>query len=154
MKVYGPYIRKDNRKHVIVIDGNSRRTISYPRYILEQHLGRVLSHDETVDHINGDFTDDRLENLQIMTLADNIRKTKMLSPHRFIQFVCPICGSTSSRSIHVLAHNRKQGKRGPFCSKKCGGIASHIDSHELRTKIYSSDWNYIDPSTNKRLKSY
>jgi hypothetical protein len=38
------------------------------------HLKRYLSVHETVDHINEDKTDDRLENLQILSTRDNIQK--------------------------------------------------------------------------------
>jgi hypothetical protein len=37
-------------------------------------LKRYLSDDETVDHINEDKTDDRIENLQILSSIDNIKK--------------------------------------------------------------------------------
>ena len=38
MKIYGPYTRKeDNRQHVIIIDGEKRRTVSYPKFLMEQH---------------------------------------------------------------------------------------------------------------------
>ena len=154
MKVYGPYLRKDNRKHVIIVDGENRKTVSYPRYLLEQSLGRMLNKDETVDHIDGDFTNDNLENLQILSLADNIRKTTNLNPRKYLTFVCPVCGTTATKPVNNMANNRRLGRRGPFCSRKCGGIASHIDSHELRMKIDASEWNYLDPTTNKRLKTY
>jgi hypothetical protein len=43
MKIYGPYTRKDGRKHVIVhYDGGRIRTVSYPKWLMEQHLGREL----------------------------------------------------------------------------------------------------------------
>jgi hypothetical protein len=43
------------------------------RYVLtiEKYLGRFLSDDEIVHHINGDHTDDRLENLQVMTRGEH-----------------------------------------------------------------------------------
>lgn len=45
------------------IDGHAYRY----RRVMEAHLGRPLRSDEVVHHINGDPTDDRIENLQIMT---------------------------------------------------------------------------------------
>ena len=82
IKVYGPYLREDGRKHVIWYDTKTkqRRTQSYPRYLMEQHLGRKLLPEETVDHINEDFTDDRIENLQLLSTAENNRKANLGRP--------------------------------------------------------------------------
>jgi len=79
-KVYGPYTRKDGRKHVIHYDGKTRKTQSYPRFLMERHLGRPLLPEEHVDHINGDYTDDRLENLQLLSQAENNRKSSLGKP--------------------------------------------------------------------------
>lgn len=128
MKVYGPYLRKDGRKHVVVVHSDGRRqTKSYPRYLMEQHLGRELLKTETVDHINNDFTDDRLENLQLLSLVDNAKK-EMSRPKRqakLYKFTCPVCLKDSSKRLSLIKGNLKKGKSGPFCSRKCAGIGAH-----------------------------
>lgn len=42
------------------------------RAVMEQHLGRRLTSDEVVHHINGDRFDNRVENLQVMTRREHI----------------------------------------------------------------------------------
>ena len=41
------------------------------RLIMEKHLGRYLTEDEHIHHINGVKTDNRIENLQIMTNSEH-----------------------------------------------------------------------------------
>ncbi len=126
IRVYGPYTRVDGRKHVIHYDDTTKkkRTQSYPRYIMEQYLGRELESWEQVDHINDDFTDDRIENLQILTQKENI--TKSAKSAEMLEFVCPICGTEFSRPAKDYRyHQVKKGKSGPYCSKSCTGTAHH-----------------------------
>lgn len=42
------------------------------RYLMEQHFGRKLEEDEIVHHINGNRTDNRIENLEVVTRAEHI----------------------------------------------------------------------------------
>ena len=47
--------------------------VAYSRVLMMGHLKRELRSDEIVHHVNGDRTDDRIENLQILTRAEHAR---------------------------------------------------------------------------------
>ena len=124
MKVYGPYIRKkDSRKHVVIYDPTAtpkRTTVSYPKYLMEQHLGRKLTDDETVDHIDEDYTNDAISNLRIIPRADNAKRSapKMI----LVDGQCAMCGVTFTLTRAQMKLER-QGRKcaGPFCGKVCQG---------------------------------
>ena len=124
MRIYGPYLRKDNRKHICILhDDGRRQTKSYPRYLKEIILGRELEPHETVDHINNDFADDSPGNLQILTRSENAKK-EFTRPHRkrkLLTFECPVCGMLATRPLDQVKHNLKSNKNGPFCGRSCAG---------------------------------
>lgn len=125
MKIHGPYTRKDGRKHICIVHDNGRKqTKSYPRYLMEQYLGRELLKSETVDHINNDYTDDRIENLQILTRAENVIKDYHAKKkyRKTFTFICPECGKIATKYLSNVKGNLKKKKLGPYCSRKCAGI--------------------------------
>jgi len=50
------------------------------RLVMENHIGRKLNPDELVHHINEETTDNRIENLQLMTRPEHIRYHKEKAP--------------------------------------------------------------------------
>ncbi len=59
------------------------------RYVVAQSLGRNLERHETVHHINGDRTDNRLENLQLRQGRHG----------KGVQMKCCDCGSSNVREV-------------------------------------------------------
>ena len=81
---WGPW-RTDSRGYVKRnrwVDGKSESQLQH-RFIMAQSLGRELSEGETVHHINGNRSDNRIENLQLRQ-----------GPHgRGARMICLDCGS-------------------------------------------------------------
>lgn len=80
------------------------------RFVMEKALSRFLSPDEVVHHKNEDPTDNRLENLELMTGSDH-------SSHHHsykIELLCPTCKKNFYR-----APCRTKGRKEIYCSRKC-----------------------------------
>lgn len=68
----GGHINADkNGYHKINVGIRKRKKLH--RYIMEQHLGRTLSKDEIVHHIDGNKHNNSIENLVVMTNAEHSR---------------------------------------------------------------------------------
>jgi hypothetical protein len=131
-RVTGPYTRSDGRKHVCLNntnlskgDPNKTRTLSYPKALVEVKEGRLLLDNETADHIDEDFTNDDIGNLQILTRIDNAVKSFNANPDRqeeISKHICPQCNTEFlALARQVRGNNIVKGKVGPFCSRRCSG---------------------------------
>ena len=108
--VYGPYYRKeDNRSILIFYDGVRRSAKQYAKIKLEIKLGRKLTKNEEVDHIDGNVQNDRFSNLQALSSFAN--KSKAAKKYTEKDFIgkCPHCSK-----VFI-----KKDIRITFCSKRC-----------------------------------
>lgn len=81
-----------NRNYVKLVKDGLNKEISFhlAKALMTVQLGRLLSSDELVDHINNDKTDDRVENLRIVTRADSSSEDSVRRETDPVK--CHICG--------------------------------------------------------------
>lgn len=69
--VNGKYIYIYNPRHPHAI-GTKKLYVAEHRLIMERAIGRYLSENEIVHHINGNTMDNGIENLQLMTASGHV----------------------------------------------------------------------------------
>lgn len=135
MKVHGPYKRRDGRQIVILVENNGqRRTVSYPKWLMEQQLGRSLDPNlETVDHIDSNFDNNDLSNLRVVPRSEHSADdTRRVKP---VKFTCGWCNKEFERSPRLVRDKAKKNKAGPFCSRTCAGKYSRMLQLKLIEKL-------------------
>lgn len=123
-KIYGPYRRKqDGREHVVIIYPDGRKSsVSYPKFLVENSMGKYLEKDETIDHLDTNIDNNSPENLVVKARKDHIIED--VRRYKEQAFVCPQCHtqfSLTGKELHWAISNRKKDKAGPFCGRSCAG---------------------------------
>lgn len=126
-KVYGPYVRASGRKFIVLYKSEKdKQTLGYSRYLMALSIGRELKEHEDVHHINGDFTDDKLENLELVLgfLHDSHHAVIRTPKKPAEEFVCNHCNKTfklENPRLNAAKQFRKNhpDAAGPFCSRAC-----------------------------------
>lgn len=143
-KIYGPYLRKDKRLHICIVYSNGKRkTVSYPKYLMEVHLNKYLNKDETVDHIDRDFNNNDISNLRVVERSQH-SKDDAKRVNRIIEVSCVWCKAYMGFINH---HNRSKNKikAGPFCSRKCSGeygASVQKGGKKLKKSLYKKEYYY------------
>lgn len=119
--IYGPYVRKDGRMHVIICDKltNKRTTMSYPKYLYQIYHGIELDSSDTIDHLDRDFRNNNISNLVVRKQSDHSSIDALRVS--LVKLECKWCGCSFERRANVQDYNSKLLKAGPFCTKSCAG---------------------------------
>lgn len=131
-KVYGSYTRSDGRKQVTLYKNKIRTTLSYPKYLMELHLGRQLCPNECIHHIDHDVSNNSLNNLIVISRDEHSREHS-LKYRETITVKCCWCGSEfklTPKQQSYQYRNRNRVKTGPFCSRSCIGKYTRASKQE------------------------
>lgn len=115
MKVYGPYTGKDGRQRIVIYENGNRKTVSYPKYLVETKLGIKLEKSETVDHIDGNFLNNDFSNLRVVCRAEHAHDDCNMIVKKIILVNCLFCGK------QFEYNTAKRYSTGSFCSNVCSG---------------------------------
>lgn len=94
----------------------ARTTILFSKFIMSVACARRLRHDEQVDHLNGDRTDDSLANLEIVTAAENKARHSAKIKRTMVACVCHFCGCHFQREKRQVIYKTS---RRYYCQKSC-----------------------------------
>ena len=128
-------INKEGRRTLALYNSSKdRSSCQYARYLMAVKIGRFLTENEEVDHIDNDFTNDSLDNLQILSAEENRNKRNCSVGVSMVEFECPICNdifSRERRNTHIIIKSKKI----ITCSRKCGGKATHLKNIENPIRV-------------------
>ena len=99
-------------------NANKNGYISEHRFVMSNSIGRPLRPDEIIHHINGNRSDNQIQNLRIVTRREHVRNHNSGENHSLwkggsIVKSCVYCG----KDFDTHAHNRNESAK--YCSRKC-----------------------------------
>ena len=103
---------------------NSKGLYPLHRVLMEIKLNRLLNPEEVVHHLDGDKTNNSLENLAVLSNVDHSRYHKLAQAPALITLIC-LCGQEFTLKPYVYRLRINRNSSGSvYCSRRCGSIYS------------------------------
>lgn len=124
---------------------DKRGRVMLHRVVVENHIGRLLEDDEHVHHENEDPSDNRIENLELMTHSEHAgHHSRQRQKPNLVTVQCAQCGHAFERRQRKI-----NGKR-VFCSRSCSatyyGFAENLSGgrkpHAMESKPHGTYARY------------
>lgn len=132
---------------------NDRKTISYARYLMGIHLGYEVPDEYEVDHINNDKTDDRIENFQLLTRSDNIKKRHEYYRNEIQEkqnLICNYCNREFKIPVYEYKRSLQRNCKNFYCSKKCEHSYHESNRHVFNCSNCKKEFT-ISPAKYKNI---
>jgi hypothetical protein len=121
-----PYLcSKEKRWYIHIKLENGRLCLTLARFLYQEYIGRILSSKEEVDHIDENKLNDSIENLQILSEAENIRKSNTHNKTKYFQLkeICFWCDKkfilTPKQQQQKVADLKRGRNPNYYCSRSC-----------------------------------
>lgn len=100
---------------------NSKGLYPLHRVLVENHIGRLLGPNEVVHHLDGDKSNNSIENLRLMTLQSHIKEHYPTPPKPLAELECPVCFAKFTLPPRYARLRARRNKSGLVaCSRSCG----------------------------------
>lgn len=117
------YECKDGRLRVYIKE--TKKVMSYPKYLMEKELGRKLAHNEEVHHKDENPLNNNLDNLEVRIHGEHQAEHSTKYYDKVVK--CGWCGKeflwtgVQQRKFYNNKRNHGRQAESPFCSRSCSG---------------------------------
>lgn len=101
--------------------------------IMEENLGRLLTDNEVVHHIDGNKLNNNLVNLQLLTISEHAKLHAKENKAEKKLLKCPVCGIDFLIAIRNYKYKKNKGQKDFYCGRSC--MAKHYGRGRPKSKI-------------------